>query len=264
MSDDATDVRCLPYMPLQIERLRKSKAWLRCKRKPELAFYMMNLWMRAWHEVPAGSIEDDDDVLADAAMASPQEWESLKVEILHGWERRDGRIWHSAVTGIATEGAAKLRKNKNRTSAARQALADGRSASVTESVTDTVTSSVTEPATKTVAGPEGKGREGKRIEIISSSNDDDAANTAEYAFEAKTIRLLAKDLANWKKAFPHISVEAELWALDEWAGEKGSRWFTAVSGALAKKERDAVERINAAQAARAMGGEARRRSDPRI
>ncbi|MCA1403718.1 DUF1376 domain-containing protein [Ensifer sp. IC3342] len=264
MSDEATDVRCLPYMPLQIERLRKSKAWLRCKRKPELAFYMINLWMRAWHEVPAGSIEDDDDVLADAAMASPQEWENLKEEILRGWERRDGRIWHSAVTDIATDGAAKLRKNKTRTSAARQALAEGRSSSVTDSVTDAVTPSVTEPVTKTVTSPEGKGREGKRIEIISSSNDDDAANAAEYAFEAKTIRLLARDLANWKKAFPHISVEAELWALDEWAGEKGSRWFTAVSGALAKKERDAVERINAAQAARAMGGEARRRSDPRI
>ncbi|WP_042776612.1 DUF1376 domain-containing protein [Sinorhizobium fredii] len=262
MSDEATDVRCLPYMPLQIERLRKSKAWLRCKRKPELAFYMINLWMRAWHEVPAGSIEDDDDVLADAAMASPQEWESLKKEILHGWERRDGRIWHSAVTDIATEGAAKLRKNKNRTSAARQALAEVRSPSVTDTVTDAVTTA-SKSVTKIVTGPEGKGREGKRIEIISSSHDDDDA-AAEYAFEAKTIRLLPKDLANWKKAFPHISVEAELWALDEWAGGKGSRWFTAVSGALAKKERDAIERVNAAQAARAVGGEARRRSDPRI
>ncbi|WP_158255688.1 MULTISPECIES: DUF1376 domain-containing protein [Sinorhizobium] len=264
MSDEATDVRCLPYMPLQIERLRKSKAWLRCKRKPELAFYMMNLWMRAWHEVPAGSIEDDDDVLADAAMASPHEWESLKGEILHGWERRDGRIWHSAVTDIATDGAAKLRKNKNRTSAARQALAEVRSTPVTDPVTETVPTTVAKPVTKTVTGPEGKGREGKRIEIISSSNDDDASDVAEYAFEAKTIRLLEKDLANWRKAFPHISVEAELWSLDEWAGKKGSQWFTAVSGALAKKERDAVARVNAAQAARAAGGEVRRRSDPRI
>ncbi|MFG1399861.1 DNA methyltransferase [Roseixanthobacter pseudopolyaromaticivorans] len=44
MSAEIIDVRCLPYMPLQIERLRKSKAWLRCKRRPELAFYLMNLW----------------------------------------------------------------------------------------------------------------------------------------------------------------------------------------------------------------------------
>jgi hypothetical protein len=43
-----------PYMPLYIQRLQRSKAWLRCKRRPELAFYMVNLWMRAWHEVPAG------------------------------------------------------------------------------------------------------------------------------------------------------------------------------------------------------------------
>jgi len=159
MSSDL-DVQCLPYMPLQIERLRKSKAWLRCKRNPEIAFYMVNLWMRAWHEIPAGSIEDDDDVLADAAMCSPEKWEELKDDILKGWERRDGRVWHSTVTEIATESAGKLRRNKTRTAAAREALELQRQASVTDTVTeiatDTVTASVTEP--------EGKGREGKRRE----------------------------------------------------------------------------------------------------
>lgn len=97
------DVRCLPYMPLHIERLRRSKAWLRCKRRPELAFYLMNLWMRAWHEVPAGSIEADDDVLADAAMCSPEEWERIRSDVLHGWEERDGRWHHHVVTELAAE-----------------------------------------------------------------------------------------------------------------------------------------------------------------
>ena len=258
------DVQCLPYMPLQVERLRKSKAWLRCKRKPELAFYMVNLWMRAWHEIPAGSIEDDDDVLADAAMASPDEWQRLKDDILHGWERREGRIWHSTVTEIAADGASKLRKNKNRTSAARQALAEWRSVPVTDSVTGTVSPTVTVPVTNTVTDPEGKGREEKGREVLSTSDDVDGAIAAKYGFEARTIRLSEKDLAVWRSAFPHIGLEAELWALDEWAGTKGKRWFNAVSSALAKKERDAVDRISAAQASRASGGEARRRPDPRI
>jgi len=193
---EAVNVQCLPYMPLQIDRLRRSKAWLRCKRNPEIAFYMVNLWMRAWHEVPAGSIEDDDDVLADAAMCSPEKWEELKNEILQGWERRDGRVWHSTVTEIATESETKLRRNKRRTEAARETLEQKRHSSVTESpdvadhpstvaVTDTVTdtsgaplperASVTESVTETVAAPtasvtdtvtehEGKGREGNRRE----------------------------------------------------------------------------------------------------
>ncbi len=197
---EAVNVQCLPYMPLQIDRLRRSKTWLRCKRNPEIAFYMVNLWMRAWHEIPAGSIEDDDDVLADAAMCSPEKWEELKDDILQGWERRDGRVWHSTVTEIATESETKLRRNKRRTEAARETLeqkrhssvtepsdvadrsstesvtdtvtetagnASRRSASVTESVTETVTETVRAPTrsvTDTVTEHEGKGREGNRRE----------------------------------------------------------------------------------------------------
>ena len=189
---EAVNVQCLPYMPLQIDRLRRSKAWLRCKRNPEIAFYMVNLWMRAWHEIPAGSIEDDDDVLADAAMCSPEKWEELKDEILQGWERRDGRVWHSTVTEIATESETKLRRNKRRTEAARETLEQKRHSSVTDasdvpeqpstdpvtesvamnsprgtSVTESVTEAVEPPTTSvtdTVTEHEGKGREGNRRE----------------------------------------------------------------------------------------------------
>jgi uncharacterized protein YdaU (DUF1376 family) len=92
---DATDadVSDFPYMPLYIGRLQRSKAWLTCKRDPALAFYMMNLWMRSWHEVPLGSIEDDD-ILADAATCDPKTWDKIKDKVLRGWERRDGRLFH--------------------------------------------------------------------------------------------------------------------------------------------------------------------------
>ena len=45
---DLTDFK---FMPLEVEQLRKSKAWLIARRRPELAFYMLNLWMRAWHSL---------------------------------------------------------------------------------------------------------------------------------------------------------------------------------------------------------------------
>lgn len=64
-----------------------------------------------------------------------------------------------------------------------------------------------------------------------------------FAFKATTIKLSSRDLERWRKDFPHISLVAELWALDEWAGQQAN-WFIAVSGALAKKERAALERIN--------------------
>lgn len=98
------DLRSLPYMPLEVERLRRSKAWLQARRKPALGFYTTNLWARSWHEVPAASLEDDDDVLADAAMCSPEEWPNVRDAALRGWVKcEDGRLYHPVVAEKALE-----------------------------------------------------------------------------------------------------------------------------------------------------------------
>jgi Protein of unknown function (DUF1376) len=92
------DLRDFPFIPLHIQRLRRSKAWLKCKRTPALAFYMVNLWTAAWHDVPAGSLEDDDDVLADLAMCDPAKWVKVRSDVLHGWVKADdGRLYHPTV-----------------------------------------------------------------------------------------------------------------------------------------------------------------------
>jgi hypothetical protein len=89
------DLGDFPYMPVYITRLLRSRAWLMCKRQPELGFYLMNLWMRCFQEHPAGSIEDDDDVLADAAMCSPERWHEVRKAALRGWVKcSDGRLYH--------------------------------------------------------------------------------------------------------------------------------------------------------------------------
>lgn len=98
---DLTDFK---FMPLEVARLRRSKAWLICKRRPELAFYMLNLWSISWHERPAGSLEDDDDVLADAAMCPPERWAEVKADALRGWVKcSDGRLYHSVVAEKVAE-----------------------------------------------------------------------------------------------------------------------------------------------------------------
>ena len=91
-------------MPLDIARLRKSKAWVKCKRNPALAFYMINLWTASWHEVPAASLEDDDDLLADRALCDPSKWEKIKEDVLQGWVRcSDGRLYYPDIAEKALE-----------------------------------------------------------------------------------------------------------------------------------------------------------------
>ena len=60
-----------------------------------------------------------------------------------------------------------------------------------------------------------------------------------YAFESGIIRLKQKDFDQWKRAYSHLDLAAELLSLTKWAGEQGpENWFFAVSGALTKKNRE--------------------------
>lgn len=100
--DRDVDLTDLAYMPLHIARLKSSKSWLICKRRPELGFYMMNLWGAAWHERPAASLDDDEDVLADRAMCHPKEWPIVREDVMRGWVKcSDGRLYHPVVVEIA-------------------------------------------------------------------------------------------------------------------------------------------------------------------
>lgn len=81
---------------------------------------------------------------------------------------------------------------------------------------------------------------GKKKEDVPA---DAASTSSRYAFAAKTIKLTEEHLEQWRRNCPSIRLEAELMAMDEWAATKGKNWFNAVSGLLAKKEREAFERI---------------------
>lgn len=113
LTPEGCDLRDFPYMPLLVSRLRRSKAWLIAKRSPELGFYMVNLWSGSWHEVPSGSLEDDDDVLADVAMCVPNKWKKLREAALHGWVKcQDGRLYHPVVCEQAIEAWDRKTKRK--------------------------------------------------------------------------------------------------------------------------------------------------------
>lgn len=121
------DLRDFPFMPLEIERLRRSKQWLKAKRSPELGFYMLNLWMGSWHNVPAGSLEDDDDVLSDMACCDLKRWAKVRADVLRGWVKcADGRLYHAVITEKVMDAWARKLEQRLRTLKARIAKLEKR------------------------------------------------------------------------------------------------------------------------------------------
>lgn len=58
-----------------------------------------------------------------------------------------------------------------------------------------------------------------------------------YVFESGVIRLNKKDFDNWQQSFSYLDLRAELLSLSPWAAGQ-EKWFHAVQGALAKRNRE--------------------------
>lgn len=99
------DVHDMPHMPLFLERLQKSSAWRRARNwrgdGPGLGFALVNLWSYAFRGVPAASIADDEEELAEAAQVSIDHWPAMRARALEGWQLIGARWWHPVVAEIA-------------------------------------------------------------------------------------------------------------------------------------------------------------------
>jgi hypothetical protein len=98
------DLRDFPRMMIDIQRLRGSgfdaitddSAWRAG----------VNLWLTAWHQVPAASLDDDEASLAKAAGLGRdlRTWRKVQDLALKGWVRcQDGRLYHETIAEIALE-----------------------------------------------------------------------------------------------------------------------------------------------------------------
>lgn len=66
----------------------------------------LNLWLTSWHQVPAGSLPDDDASLAKHAGLGRdvRTWRKVKAEALRGWVKcDDGLLYHETVAEMALE-----------------------------------------------------------------------------------------------------------------------------------------------------------------
>lgn len=111
------DLRGLPYMPLEVQRLRDSDLAL-ISTGDEFKAAML-LFCASWGQVPAGSVPSDDRILAKLAGTDLSTWAQVKVVALRGWvECSDGRLYHPLVSEKAMEALPGRQAYASRASAA--------------------------------------------------------------------------------------------------------------------------------------------------
>lgn len=118
------DLRDFPFLPVDIARLFNSEFHARSNDTEWRAG--VTLWLKSFHQVPAGSIPDDDVQLARLAELGrdTKTWKKIKASALHGWIKcSDGRLYHTVVAEKAAEALAGKKTQRGRTAKARlQAL----------------------------------------------------------------------------------------------------------------------------------------------
>jgi Protein of unknown function (DUF1376) len=102
--DAEIDLTDFGFMPLDVRRLRDSK--LAASVDGEQFRCAVLLWCASWHQLPAGSLPDDDIELANLAgfgRMVPQ-WKKIRNGALYGWTKcSDGRLYHAVVVEKAIE-----------------------------------------------------------------------------------------------------------------------------------------------------------------
>ena len=116
------DVSTLPGFMLDTVRLLGSELWALSTGDEFKA--AVALWCRAWHQVPAASLPDDDAVLCSFAGYGRDQkgWRKVRMRALHGFMKcADGRLYHPVLAADALRAVGKMRERHDRTRAATEA-----------------------------------------------------------------------------------------------------------------------------------------------
>ena len=116
------NLRDYPSMMVDVERWRDSDFVLTAP--AEIYRYASLLWLAAWHQIPAGSLPNDESLLKVLAKHSGnfRGFRRMLPEILHGFiECSDGRLYHPVVAEKALAAWESKQKQRARTEAARNA-----------------------------------------------------------------------------------------------------------------------------------------------
>lgn len=116
----AADLQDFPFMPLHVARLRDSD--LAAEVEPEACWYAVLLWGASWHQLPAGSLPDNDAVLMRLVGLGrdARTWRKHRDGALRGFVKcADGRLYHPVVAEQVQESWRKKLEQRWRTECAR-------------------------------------------------------------------------------------------------------------------------------------------------
>lgn len=106
------DLRGLPWMPIDTGRLLDSDLFALATGEEFKA--AVSLWCKAWQQVPASSLPDDDRILAKLSGAGAR-WKKVKEQALRGFVKcTDGRLYHPVIAEKALEAWAHRTAQRNR------------------------------------------------------------------------------------------------------------------------------------------------------
>ncbi|WP_010545229.1 DUF1376 domain-containing protein [Sphingomonas elodea] len=114
------DLQDFPFMPLHVARLRDSD--LAAEAHPEACWYAVLLWASSWHQVPAGSLPDNDAVLARLCGLGRdlRTFRKHRDDALRGFVPcSDGRLYHPVVAELVIEAWRRKQEQRWRTELAR-------------------------------------------------------------------------------------------------------------------------------------------------
>ena len=164
------DLRHMPGYMIDVQALLDND--LAARGDPAANWFAVLTWCAALHQVPAGSLPDDDDSLAWIVRLGRdvKTWRKMRAAgALRGWEKHsDGRLYHPMVTEKVLELLDKSRKGR----AGGLASAKSRKTAKNSQVIENIDSKSNDRSTdvenglnqQTNKGREGKGREGKETE----------------------------------------------------------------------------------------------------
>ena len=267
-----SDLRGYCFMPLDVVRLIDSDLFALSTGDEFKA--AVALWCKAWLQVPAGSLPDDDRILAHLSSTGPA-WRKLKTAALRGWIRcSDGRLYHRTVAEKANEAWERrgewMERQDNKSSRQRRwrqrqkLLSDqlrehgitppkGASLEAMESLlrdagVDVIVDGQASTSPSTVDAEEMPKTGTGTGTGTYPPNPLGGTPGRQYVFEGSVIRLTSEDFAQWATNFHAIpDLRAELHGLDTWlqgpnaTDAKRKRWFGLVSRNLARKHDEAME-----------------------
>lgn len=98
---------------LDHERIEGSATWALAP--AEARPWLLMLWMTAWRQVPCGSLDADEQIIAARIGAPPKLWAKHRAVLMRGWWRaEDGRLYHDTIAELVVEMMARRRSESDR------------------------------------------------------------------------------------------------------------------------------------------------------